>query len=614
MKEVRCMVEGNNCLVNGLLRIDEKGWAQSVEVMRAEQQGVPGQVLYCHKDTVRFYVVRNETGEYVSPQLYQPDNKTYHYDFRSNLKQILGEQEGPVLWGYCSTETGVVVVQPAYQFASPMNYGEPADTAVVQKDGYLGIIDIFGHICLDFNYNGIQNLKEIAVVMKDGRYGLFSRGGKEIIPVIYDELEIWENDHYFGYVKVRKNGKAGLISLKNEMILDCLYDELKHRDQQNDYLVQESTPELAHETLPFGLVMAQKNGKWGMVNLKNQIQVDFLYDSLIGYDMRKNLLVACRDGKKGIINLNGRQIIDFSYEDIKISPLQDDVIVAQKNGKWGMLNGTGEIRIDFIYDQIQDYQWQWDRAIVTKGRYSGITDFSGNILLKCRYRSLSPCFSWAAKEKYSGYYEVRTKTGWGIMNNEFEFTISPKYLRFDDIFTVFPFYKLWAIDGHDDEDKYNLFNLNGSIASGFRYDHIFELRQYDRHKSDLTKVVKDGRFGLLDGTGRELVSPQYDWIDLEYQDGLVVIEKNGLYGYLDCYGNEAIEPVFEDAEEFHEGVALIRKDGLYGYIDVCGNYLLEPCLKNRARSFKTFLKQFRSNFADETGSRRIENSEERIEY
>ena len=140
------------------------------------------------------------------------------------------------------------------------------------------------------------------------------------------------------------------------------------------------------------------------------------------------------------------------------------------------------------------------------------------------------------------------------------------------------------------------------------------MRQYDRHKSDLTKVVKDGRFGLLDGTGRELVSPQYDWIDLEYQDGLVVIKKNGLYGYLDCYGNEAIEPVFEDAEEFHEGVALIRKDGLYGYIDVCGNYLLAPCLKNRARSFKTFLKQFRSNFADETGSRGIENSEERIEY
>lgn len=134
--------------------------------------------------------------------------------------------------------------------------------------------------------------------------------------------------------------------------------------------------------------------------------------------MRKNMLVVSRDGKKGIINLNGRQIIDYSYEDIKITPLQDDVIVAQKNGKWGMLNSAGAIRIDFIYDQIRDYQWQWDRAIVKKGRYSGITDFSGNILLKCRYRSLRPCFSWAAKEKYSGYYKVRTKTGWGIMNNE----------------------------------------------------------------------------------------------------------------------------------------------------------------------------------------------------
>ena len=103
--------------------------------------------------------------------------------------------------------------------------------------------------------------------------------------------------------------------------------------------------------------------------------------------------------------------------------------------------------------------------------------------------------------------------------------------------------------------------------------------------------MKDERFGLRDGTGRELVTPQYDWIDQEYQDGLVVIKKNGLYGYLDCYGNEVVAPIFEDAEEFHDGVALIKKQELYGYIDVCGNYLLEPCLKNRARSFKAFLQQ-----------------------
>lgn len=343
-------------------------------------------------------------------------------------------------------------------------------------------------------------------------------------------------------------------------------------------------------------MIAQKNGKWGMVNLKNQVVIDFSYDALNCYDLRKNLLVAVRDGKKGIIDAKGRPIIDFCYEDIQAAPLQDDVIVAKRNGKWGMLNGAGEIRIDFIYDQIRDYQWQWDRAIVKKDRYSGITDFSGNILLKCRYRSLSPCFSWAAKEKYSGYYEARTKNGWGIMNNEFEFTISPKYIMLDDIFTEFPFYKIWAIDDNDDADKYKLLNLNGSIGSGIRYDDILELRQYDRNKSDLTKVVKEERFGLLDGSGRELVPPQYDWIDLEYQDGLVVIKKNGLYGYLDRCGNEVIAPVYEEAEEFHDGVALIKKEGLYGYIDGSGNYLLEPCLKNRARSFKAFLKQNGSIF------------------
>lgn len=591
MKQVPCMVEGNLYLDNGVLTIDQKGWGQSVVAISKDKKGSPGEVTHCAQEKLRFFVVRNEAGEYVIPQLYQPDQGVYYYQSHANLKMILKKQEGEILWGYYNADTGAVIIQPIYEFVSPNDLGQSEEIAVVQKNGYLGAIDALGQVCLDFIYNGIQNLKEILVVLKDGRYGLFSRSGKEMIPVIYEEMTVWEAQENFGFVKVRKDGKAGLISLKNEMILDCLYDELKHRDHYGEFLEYESTPVLSHETLPFGLVIAQKNGKWGMVGLNNQVWVDFLYDSLSCYDMRKNLLVAARDGKKGIINLNGKQIINFIYDDIQSAPLQDDVIVAKKNGKWGMLNSVGEIRIDFIYDQIRDYQWQWDRAIVKKGRYNGITDFSGNILLKCRYRSLRPCFSWAAKEKYSGYYKVRTKTGWGIMNNEFEFTISPKYIMFDDIFTEFPFYKIWAIDDNDDEDKYNLLNLNGNIGSGIRYDYILELRQYDSNKSDLTKVVKDERFGLLDGTGRELVTPQYDWIDLEYQDGLVIIKKNGLYGYLDCYGNEVVVPIFEDAEEFHDGVALIKKEGLYGYIDVCGNYLLEPCMKNRAGSFKAFLRQ-----------------------
>lgn len=596
MKQVPCMIEGNHCLINGLLTIDQKGWGHSVTAIGKDKKGWPGEVIDCSQDKLRFFIVRNKVGVYVIPQLDQPDQGAYYYQSDANLKMILKEQEGEIIWGYCNANTGAIIIQPVYEFVAPNDLGQSEEIAVVQKNGYLGTIDAAGQVCLDFIYDGIQNLKEILIVLKDGCYGLFSRNGKEMIPVIYDELEIWDNYHCFGYVKVRKNGKAGLISLKNEKILDCFYDELKHRDQYSEFLEYESTPELAHETLPFGLVIAQKNGKWGMVNLKNQVVIDFSYDALNCYDLRKNLLVAVRDGKKGIIDLKGRPIIDFCYEDIQAAPLQDDVIVAKRNGKWGMLNGAGEIRIDFIYDQIRDYQWQWDRAIVKKGRYSGITDFSGNILLKCRYLSLSPCFSWAAKEKYSGYYGARTKNGWGLMNNEFEFTISPKYIMFDDIFTEFPFYKIWAIDDNDDADKYKLENLNGSIGSGIRYDDILELRQYDSNKSDLTKVVKEGRFGLLDGSGRELVPPQYDWIDLEYQDGLVVIKKNGLYGYLDRCGNEVIAPVYEEAEEFHDGVALIKKEGLYGYIDVSGNYLLEPCLKNRARSFKAFLKQNGSIF------------------
>ena len=39
MKQVPCMVEGNHCLINGLLTIDQKGWGHSVTAIGKDKKG-----------------------------------------------------------------------------------------------------------------------------------------------------------------------------------------------------------------------------------------------------------------------------------------------------------------------------------------------------------------------------------------------------------------------------------------------------------------------------------------------------------------------------------------------------------------------------------------------
>lgn len=133
----------------------------------------------CPQDKLRFFIVRNKVGEYVIPQQCQPDQEAYYYQSPVKLDMILKKHEGEIFWGYCNANTGAVIIQPVYDFVSPNDRGQSEEIAVVKKNGFLGIIDASGQVCLDFIYDGIQNLKEILIVLKDGRYGLFSRNGKE---------------------------------------------------------------------------------------------------------------------------------------------------------------------------------------------------------------------------------------------------------------------------------------------------------------------------------------------------------------------------------------------------------------------------------------------------
>ena len=87
-----------------------------------------------------------------------------------------------------------------------------------------------------------------APVKKNGKYGYIDKTGKEIVPCIYDYIEIWiRNDdlpdikntlsdiydqviycYYKGYVKVKKDGKWGLLDDEdNEILKPMFYDEIE---------------------------------------------------------------------------------------------------------------------------------------------------------------------------------------------------------------------------------------------------------------------------------------------------------------------------------------------------------------------------------------------------
>lgn len=80
-------------------------------------------------------------------------------------------------------------------------------------------------------------------------------------------------------------------------------------------------------------------------------------------------------------------------------------------------------------------------------------------------------------------------------------------------------------------------------------------------------VEIDGKWGLIDKTGKFVIEPKYDDITT-FAEGLAIVDLQGKSGYINRQGEIVIPIVYEQASVFRDGVALVSLDGKsFYYID-----------------------------------------------
>ena len=90
------------------------------------------------------------------------------------------------------------------------------------------------------------------------------------------------------------------------------------------------------------------------------------------------------------------------------------------------------------------------------------------------------------------------------------------------------------------------------------------------------------RWGYMDGDGRAMISPQFDFADL-FNSGRGVVEMRGQAGVVDAEGAYVVRPYFvlSDADDtalrpFWDGLAAARKGGAWGFINPAGSFAIPP--------------------------------------
>ena len=147
----------------------------------------------------------------------------------------------------------------------------------------------------------------------NGAFGVVDHEGNAIIPPIYDNIDICckyakkivgkkegaKDDIYIPpqYIEVSKDSKRGIFDVLGNEKVPVMYDMFKFDfDFHND------------------LIPTYINGKWGYINIDNEVIVPFIYDD--AYFFGEHFAKVVIGDKYGLIDRKSNVVLPFEYDEI----------------------------------------------------------------------------------------------------------------------------------------------------------------------------------------------------------------------------------------------------------------------------------------------------------
>ena len=184
------------------------------------------------------------------------------------------------------------------------------------------------------------------------------------------------------------------------------------------------------------------------------------------------------------------------------------------------------------------------------------------------------------------YYTIYDNGKWGVINSYGETVVEPMYNEMIVIpdNTKAVFICTYDVDYEKGTYKAKALNENGKeIITG--YDKVETIANYDEeqniwYEKNVLKVEKNGKYGLVDFLGKELLACEYDNIEaLKGLENSLIITKGEALGLCDNSGNVIIETKYKKIEKIEDnyknGYIVVDSDNKYGIIDFDKSVILE---------------------------------------
>lgn len=211
-------------------------------------------------------------------------------------------------------------------------------------------------------FTGCSTKDELAIINENGKYGALESNGNVVVKPVYDELSNFDDaknknirvnhphvinlhwlHNYYGneYAIAEYNGKYGVVNKKNEMVVKPIYDSISK--------------------LFNGYSVIKLDDKFGYLDNEFKVVQKPIFKNAREFLGNVAFVQSNADSKWGCITKEMELKIDDEYDEIH--NLYNGFARTVKDGKWGYINDNCKVIVEPKYEYAYDFSKEFAKVI-----------------------------------------------------------------------------------------------------------------------------------------------------------------------------------------------------------------------------------------------------------
>ena len=211
------------------------------------------------------------------------------------------------------------------------------------------VIKSGGEIVVKNNFDSVNEINTNITYKKSNKYGVMTTSGEIKLKPEFDDLKFLYNNKYIA----KKDGRYGVIDLDNNTIVNFDYDNIKYlsdegfieADKENTTYLMNTDFEIKCQG-----IVSEINSKNKYIKIRVNDEYKYYNFRLEEKDIKdiypaNTLFLSKQNGKYGFVNKKGIVIVDYIYDDAT-EQNEYGYSAIKKDGKWGAIDSEGKIVVE----------------------------------------------------------------------------------------------------------------------------------------------------------------------------------------------------------------------------------------------------------------------------